>query len=551
MREPFFNLVDEPWLKVLMMDGKESTLGLRELFAKSSEIRTLSGETPLQDNAVLRFLIAITVTCFYRYDMGGNESILEDEDEAIERFRDIWNNGCFPRGFVDSYLDKWYDRFYLIGGEYPFYQVPDKYTKEAVVKKDNKNPSGLVYLLSPFNEWDKTSWINPMSFNGVVLQSSNTSSPFANKGGKEKNQMSPEEGARWVLYYMNYADCSSKIPGKWNAGMTFSSSGANIHPLGHNLFETIMMCSALLDGDNQLYPSVTPAWERDGYTEINSSPYGEAMPDNIPELYTQQSRKIIIHYQGEFIDGMYVAAGDRYGTSNAFIEPMFAFHKDASDKTGNTMKPNHLHQNCVGWKEYRNIFMSEFSNPARWVNYLFERDILSLDLNVPYVLNDIAYGSMQCTVDYVVGTRIAVNKKYFTDSLEIEKAANEIDHVNEISGILKRFGQRIDYAYGAKKEGKGQKYVGVGSRLAEEYELLAGKMIESLLLDKEKDMDEFHMREVRLAEEVADQILEEINILGFVGHGDQSIGKAENGFRRDIYEIKKKLSLTKGGENNE
>jgi hypothetical protein len=317
-----------------------------------------------------------------------------------------------------------------------------------------------------------------------------------------------------------------------------------------------MLCSVLLDGNNLLYSSVIPGWEKDGYSEINSSPYGESAPDNIPELYTQQSRKIILHYNGEFVDGMHVAAGDRFGTVNVVNEPMFIFNMDTSDKTGSIVKPEHVYSTVAGWKEYKSIISNGSKiNPARWIKYLFEKDIIPIDMNIPFMISDIVYGNKSCCVDGFVSTRIALNKKYFLDSLEIAKASKEIDNIENISSVLRAFGKRIDYAYGEKKEekkkGKNSKHVGTGDRLAEIYEMSAGKLVEQLLLDKVNDIDELHRKEIHIAEMVAEQVLEEINIVDFIGHGDQSIGKAENGFRRDIYEIRKKLSLAKGGENNE
>ena len=549
MREQSFNLIDDPWIRVMTKEKKEKMVSLKELFIDCQNFLAISGETALQDNAVLRFLIAISVTCFYRYDGKGNEYPLEDEDGAIERFKMVWNNKSFPERFIGTYLDKWHDRFYLLGGENPFYQVPEKYRRELQAKPDKKKPTGVSFLVSPYSDADKMGWINAMSFNGEVLQSGNTVSPFSNLGEEEKNRMSYDEAARWLLYYMNYADCSSKIPGKWNARMTFAASGANTHPIGQNLFETIMLCSVLLDHNYLLYPKVSPAWERDTGTKINESPYGETFPDNLPEIYTQQARKVILHDINGNINGMFTAAGDRYGTKNAFIEPMFAFHMDSSDKSGNTKKPNHIPQGAIGWKEYKNIFMDDNTNPARWIDYLEENEILTYDISIPFAMNDIAYGSNQCGVDYTVNARIMLNDKFFRDSREIQNACKEIENINEISGILRRFGQRVDLAYGAKRDSKGAHESKVASRLVEEFERSAGNLIEDYLAGRKNDIEELHKEEIRAAKKAADNVLDSINLLGYIGHGDNSIGNAENGFRRDIYSIEKKLGLLKGGEN--
>lgn len=381
MTEPVFNLIDEPWVIAVTKEGKTKQYGLRNLFREAHNISFLAGETPLQDTAILRLLIAISITCFYRYDENGGLSELADEQDAIDRYRTIWNNGAFPDGFIDNYLSEWHDRFYLCGGERPFYQVPSDKCRCEKTKRMKDNPTGLLYHIEPYEPSDKLGWVYARSFNGEILESNNSSSPFANKSGEAKLFLSYDATARWLVYYMNFADCSSKIPGKWNAKMTFASSGANIHPIGKNLFETIMLCSALLKQETFLYGSPAPLWESDHYTRINSSPYGEGRPDNIPELYTQQSRKVILHEENGRIDGMFAAAGDRYGTKNAFEEPMFSFHQDNTDKSGNTYRPNHIAPSSSGWKEFIHIF-GDNKNVTRWIDILFENDILPENINI-------------------------------------------------------------------------------------------------------------------------------------------------------------------------
>ena len=131
---------------------------------------------------------------------------------------------------------------------------------------------------------------------------------------------------------------------------------------------------------------------------------------------------------------MFIAAGDMYGDTNAFIEPMFAFHPDSKDKSGMTLKPNHIYSNCVGWKEYRATFMESKAKPARWVQLLFEEDILDISVHVPYVMNDIAYRKpYNSPTEYTTSTRLTLSSRFFTDMMEIERASSEISNVSERS----------------------------------------------------------------------------------------------------------------------
>lgn len=543
MTEKKFNLIDEPWIRAIATDGEEKTYSIKDIFLNAHEIAFIAGETELQNTAVLRLLIAISVTCFYRYDKNGCESKLTDEDQALDRYKAVWDNKKFPEEFITGYLDQWHEYFYLIGGSNPFYQVPEKYTREIDDSKNkSKNPTGKTYLVPPYTESDKLSWINAQSFNGEILQSGNSTSPFANKSGDIRSIMVLSETARWLVYYMNFADCSSKIPGKWNAGMTFTSSGADIHPVGKNLFESIMLCSVILDENGLLYGEPLPAWEKNTYTHINDSPYGDAFPDNIPELYTQQSRKAILHCEGDIVDGIYTAAGDKYGTVNAFIEPMFAFHPDASDKSGNTNRPNHIAADSTGWKEFRNVFGGGTKDPTRWIGLLFGKDILSDNINVPYVMTDISYGSMQCGVESTVNTRLSVNEKFFIDDIALERAKSEVDRINKIANILDQFGKDIDLAQGAKSDKKGKLNSAFGKKLRTDYEKVAGELFEKFLVDNITE-DELHKEEVRCAEKITGKALENLNILSVIGHGEISIGKAECNFRKSMWRMKKDLGL--------
>lgn len=109
MNAPSFNLVDEPWIRVRLLDGSSDTVSLREVFHRSTEIRRIAGELATQDFAILRLILAV----FYRS--------VPDDDELAE----IWESGTLPLDDIDAYLDQWHDRFDLFDGTHPFMQVAD------------------------------------------------------------------------------------------------------------------------------------------------------------------------------------------------------------------------------------------------------------------------------------------------------------------------------------------------------------------------------------------------------------------------------------------
>lgn len=547
-----YNLIDEPWIKVVALDGSERVYGLKELFTRAHELSFLAGETELQNVAVLRMLVAISVTSMYRYDSRGNRLDITNRREAISRYKELWNQQKFTDEMT-TYLNTWHARFDLLDEEYPFYQVPGKYRKRMEGKPDSKNKAGITYLLDPYGDSDKLGWVGATGFNGEILQSGNTVSPFSTKSGLSGYSMTFAESARWLIYYMSFADCASKIPGKWNAGMTFASSGALIRPAGKNLFETVMLCSVLLDQNERIYPKVSPAWEHESYTRINALPYGETMPNNLPELYTQQARKVIIHRVENRVDGIYVAAGDRYGIVNSFIEPMFAFRVDRTDKSGNTLKPKHFYENEMGWKNFEAILGSVekcYSKPSRWIDILFDEEVLPDEANIPYIMTDIGYGNMSCGVTYTINTSVVINKKYFKDSSLLRDAKVEAERISKISGFIRQLGIDIDLAYGAKKNKNGGLETSVGEELQKEYERAIGNEF-LLFLENKMQIIDIRKKEVDLAEKTVSNILKNINLLGYIGHGEEcTVGKAEVVFYNKLMGVKKELGLT-GGEKRE
>ena len=57
-----FNLLDEPWIAVGLVDGGQEELSLLEVFDRATQVSGIRGEIATQDMAILRLLIAITST---------------------------------------------------------------------------------------------------------------------------------------------------------------------------------------------------------------------------------------------------------------------------------------------------------------------------------------------------------------------------------------------------------------------------------------------------------------------------------------------------------
>ena len=120
-----FNLLDEPWIRVMGENCAVTEVSITDALVNSQRYTALAGETPAQDVAILRLLIATVHTVFYRVDESGCPALLTGYDDALDRWEALWHAGALPEMPMRSYLDTWHDRFDLLDPERPFYQVPE------------------------------------------------------------------------------------------------------------------------------------------------------------------------------------------------------------------------------------------------------------------------------------------------------------------------------------------------------------------------------------------------------------------------------------------
>lgn len=96
MENILYNLIDEPWIRVIRPNCAEEELSLCEVLLKAHEYHDLNGELPTQDVAVLRLLLAVLHTVFTRMDEHGHDAPTTSANGALLRWRSLWQLGHFP-----------------------------------------------------------------------------------------------------------------------------------------------------------------------------------------------------------------------------------------------------------------------------------------------------------------------------------------------------------------------------------------------------------------------------------------------------------------------
>ena len=289
MKNPEYNLLDEPWIPVRLIDGTITDVGLLELLRRTTDIADLACELPTQSIAIQRLILAIA----YRV------ATPRDARDWVRQ----WDEGA-PTEQMIEYLERWRDRFYLFGGRFPFMQVADLRTAKDVV-------SGLEKLIADVP-------------NGEQF--------FTTRHGCALACIPPSEAARWLVHAQAY-DPSGIRSGAVGDSQVKGGKGYPIGPSwcghlglvwlkGKDLDETLVLNlvptdAAQLRGVESSTEWGACSWEvseaesavRGDYSLLD--PSGTPRDISIPRLLTWHSRRVRLVGNREGVTGVVLAQGDK------------------------------------------------------------------------------------------------------------------------------------------------------------------------------------------------------------------------------------------------
>jgi CRISPR system Cascade subunit CasA len=340
-----FNLLDEKWIKVQSDNGSQE-VGLLEFFENAHIYKSLDGELPTQNFAVLRFLLAIMYAAFYKN--------IESFDNAVDLWVEIYNRGQFDFPVILDYLESYRNRFYLFDEKYPFYQIPESEAKLC----------GVGRLVGDLNESD------------------NKLSVFGTYSGIGKEYVSYNEAARWLLHLMIYDIGSygrdSKLYG-YN-GLTWAGKLGGVFIDSNNLFNSLMKNFVTADLQRiEAWKHGKPTWEKPLKQEI-----GEKLsipPESPVELLSGQERKIKLEHKDGIVTGVRVYGGDWFDSENYFnVEQMTLWAEIKKKETKNVYPKKHDFSKMI-WNGLESIIAPSDSNTMvgvlKWNRFLIEKKIIS------------------------------------------------------------------------------------------------------------------------------------------------------------------------------
>ena len=432
MQEIEFNLLTEPWIRVRLPDNTVQEVSLTDALIHAQEYVDLAGEMPTQDAAMLRLLLAILFTVFSRVNEAGKPEPLEDEETALERWGALWAMKHFPEQPIREYLEQWKDRFWLFHPERPFWQVP-----EAAI--------GTEY--------------GAAKLNGEMSESSNKIRLFPLYAGAGKTEMSYAQAARWLLNVNGYDDTSAKPKGKGlpSVGAGWLGKIGYIQACGANLFETLMLNLTLLRDGTELWGECKPCWEwetpkSDERTEI-------LQPDNPAQLFTLQSRRLLLHRENEKVDGFALLGGDFFPRESAFVEQMTIWRNAAAVKKNEPPQfvPCRHDPAKQFWREFPSVFCKGEGNVhqpgvVRWGGKLQQLRFLPPKRKIHFRISAVQYGDK----DFFVNDSFSDNLAFQAALLDElgtawqNRITEEIGHCEQAASLVGHLAQDIATAAGDK-----------------------------------------------------------------------------------------------------
>lgn len=411
-----FCLLDESWIKVLNDENEIIEVSLIDVFTNAHKYKRLAGETVTQDVAILRLLLAIAITVFYRYDADGREDDVlnysNPEDEILDRWSDYWEKGMFESDAFCNYLEKYRERFYLFHPVTPFWQVADL-------------KIGTDYSI--------------INLFGNIKESNNKASKhhFHMIDGKYIKNISYSEATRWLIYTNAYSvNVKTKIGNESiPAGVGRLGQLGFISVDDSSLFSTILLNLCALNNQGDAWSKPLPIWEQDvrKIAGIEISP-----PDNLAQLYTLQSRRLLLKHDKKQITGFKSIGGDYYSTTNDYIEPMTLLKWD--NQESNNFKPKKHKKEIAAWREFPSLFVDNDLKPGLifWLECLVNNSLLDNETLITFQMIGLEYGDgMSYTNGEVINESVSLSKDLLNEigKLWISLITDQINKCESVDKI--------------------------------------------------------------------------------------------------------------------
>lgn len=426
MNKPEFNLLDEPWIRVISSDCSVNEVGLKDVFENAHIYKSLAGDMPTQDVCLLRLLIAIVHCVITPESSNGFQS----EDDALSAYAEIWDRGRFSER-VGNYLERFREKFWLFNDIHPFYQITSTDGTKTTAAK----------------------------LNGELSESNNKVKIFANRSGVGKSLLTYAQAARWLLHFIGFDDTSAKPKQKGapSPGTGWVGKLGIVYAEGRNLFETILLNTVLLDEDGRPWNRGSAPWERDSINEDERVLVG--LPNSQIEILCVQSRKVVLQRDCErgFVSGLANLGGDFWDKRNSFAEQMtlWRYKKEDKEEPAHYVPKRHM-PDRFAWHEFGTLTAKSEEETHRpgivsWLSHLQGREkIIEKKHPIHFVFVGMQYGDKDFFANDVYSDSISFSASIL-DGLKSawqKMITTRVESIVEVADLLAKLNNNIIIASG-------------------------------------------------------------------------------------------------------
>ncbi|MFI2300206.1 type I-E CRISPR-associated protein Cse1/CasA [Actinacidiphila glaucinigra] len=396
-----FDLTSRPWLPVQLTTGEEQLLSLQEVFSRADEVRRLAGDLPTQDFALTRLLLAIL-----------HDAVAGPQD--AEAWAELWEDDA-PFAGVDAYLAEHRSRFDLLHPRAPFFQTGGLHTA-----------SGEVF-----------------SLNRMVADVPN-GDPFFTTRFPGVERLSFAEAARWVVHVQAYDTSGIKTGvvgdprvkgGKaYPQGVAWAGNLGGVLAEGTTLRETLLLNLVVAADQQPTDAADRPAWRRPP-TGPGAADDLSARPAGLRDLYTWQSRRLLLHADADGVHGVVLTYGDPLAVQNMHtVEPMTGWRRSQAQEKKLSVPlvymPREHDPARAAWRGLEALITPRDPDTARrgepasglrpgivdWIARLQAERILPRGWHIRVRTFGAVYGTQQSVIDEVTSDAVSLSVLLLSDS---------------------------------------------------------------------------------------------------------------------------------------
>lgn len=436
-----FDLVTQPWIPVLRLDGVEEELSLLGIFEHAARVRRLVGDVPTQEFALLRLLLAVL-----------HDAV--DGPKEVEDWGELWAQESLPLDSLSGYLDEHRERFDLLHPRTPFFQVADLRTAKG-------------------EYW---------SLDRIVADVPN-GAPFFTMRARGTDRLGFAEAVRWLVHAHAYdasgiksgaeGDPRAKGGKGYPLGVGWAGGLGGVYAEGDDLRETLLLNLIAADVHNlRIDADDRPAWRRE---PSSAAPAGDlaSRPSGVRDLYTWQARRVRLHYDADGVHGVLLAYGDPLSARNMFDrEPMTTWRRSPAQekKLGlpQVYLPREHDPERSAWRGLGALVTGRVHNAEQrreaaavvrprildWVARLANEGYLADDHLVRARIVGAVYGTQQSVIDEIVddGVAMAVVVLHERDGEFGNRAVDAVNDADRAVRVLGDLATALAEAAGAEPE---------------------------------------------------------------------------------------------------